>query len=55
MGLLENNDNMKELVENLTYKEKVNRSLTLIDEAYDRYGDGLVIANSMGRWPSTPS
>lgn len=49
MGLLENNDSTKELVEKLTYKEKVNRSLALIDEAYDRYGDGLVVANSLGK------
>ncbi|KKL84243.1 hypothetical protein LCGC14_1966660, partial [marine sediment metagenome] len=49
MGLLENNDNVKELVENLNYREKVERSLDLIEEAYERYGDGLVVANSLGK------
>ena len=49
MGLLENNDNLKELVEDLNYKQKVERSLALIEKAYDRYGDGLVVANSLGK------
>ena len=37
MGLLANNDDLKVLVESLTYKEKVERSLNLIKEAYERY------------------
>lgn len=49
MSLLENKDNLAELVENLNYKQKVDRSLTLIDEAYKKYGDSLVIANSLGK------
>lgn len=49
MGLLESNENVKELVENLNYKQKVERSLALIEEAYDRYGEGLVVANSLGK------
>jgi phosphoadenosine phosphosulfate reductase len=49
MGLLESNENVKELVENLNYKQKVERSLALIEEAYERYGDGLVVANSLGK------
>lgn len=49
MGLLENKDDLKELVENLNFKEKVDRALALIKEAYDRYGDGLVVANSLGK------
>ena len=49
MGLLENNDNLKELVENLNYKQKIRRSLALIEEAHERYGDGLVVANSLGK------
>lgn len=49
MGLLENNENVKELVEILNYKQKVERSLALIEEAYERYGDGLVVANSLGK------
>jgi len=49
MGLLENNDNLKELVDSLTYKEKLERSLTLIEEAHAKYGEGLVVANSLGK------
>lgn len=49
MSLLNNKDDLKELVENLNFKEKVDRSLTLIKEAYEKYGDGLVVANSLGK------
>ena len=49
MGLLENKDDIKALVENLNFKEKVERSLGLIKEAYKKYGDGLVVANSLGK------
>jgi len=49
MGLLENKDDIKDLVENLNFKEKVDRSLELIREAYKKYGKGLVVANSLGK------
>lgn len=49
MGLLDNNDDLKVLVETLNFKEKVDRSLTLIEEAYKKFGVGLVIANSLGK------
>ncbi|MFA6431720.1 MAG: phosphoadenylyl-sulfate reductase [Candidatus Margulisiibacteriota bacterium] len=49
MGLLENKDDLKVLVETLNFKEKVDRSLALIEEAYKKYGDGLVVANSLGK------
>jgi phosphoadenosine phosphosulfate reductase len=51
MGLLENIDkaDIKELVETLNFREKVERSLALIKEAYKKYGDGLVVANSLGK------
>lgn len=49
MSLLENRDDVKELVENFNFKEKVDRSLSLIKEAYEKYGDGLVVANSLGK------
>jgi len=49
MSLLENKDNLKELVNNLNFKEKVDRSLGLIKEAYEKYGDSLVVANSLGK------
>src|SRR3989338_3702870 len=49
MSLLENKDDLKELVETLNFKEKVDRSMALIKEAYEKYGDGLVVANSLGK------
>lgn len=49
MSLLENKDDLKALVEDLNFKEKVERSLALIKEAYAKYGDGLVVANSLGK------
>jgi len=49
MSLLENKDDLKALVETLNFKQKVNRSLALIEEAYKKYGDGLVVANSLGK------
>ena len=49
MSLLENKDDLKVLVESLNFKEKVDRSLALIEAAYKKYGDGLVVANSLGK------
>jgi len=49
MSLLENKDDLKTLVETLNFKEKVERSKRLINEAYQRYGDSLVVANSLGK------
>ena len=40
---------IKELVAGLSFKEKVDRSLALIDEAYRQHGAGLVVANSLGK------
>jgi len=40
---------IKSLVETLNFKQKVDRSLSLIEEAYKLYGDGLVVANSLGK------
>ena len=47
--LLYNKDDTKALVETLNFKEKVERSKQLIKEAYDKYGDSLVVANSLGK------
>ncbi len=33
----------------MNFKEKVERSLSLIEEAYKKYGEGLVVANSLGK------
>lgn len=49
MSLLDNTDNVNELVDGLNFKEKVDRSLEIIEEAYERYGDRMVVANSLGK------
>jgi len=49
MSLLDNKDDLKELVEKLNFKEKMERSLALIREAHEKYGDALVVANSLGK------
>jgi phosphoadenosine phosphosulfate reductase len=41
--------NVVELVENLSFAEKVDRSLDLINQAHKEFGDGLVVANSLGK------
>ena len=48
-SILENKDDLKVLVDTLSFKEKVDRSLALIEEAYKKFGDGLVVANSLGK------
>jgi phosphoadenosine phosphosulfate reductase len=42
-------ENLVELVQRLNFAEKVERSLKLIREAYEEFGDGLVVANSLGK------
>jgi phosphoadenosine phosphosulfate reductase len=42
-------DEIHELVTGLNFKEKVERSLDLISDAYKEFGDGLVVANSLGK------
>jgi phosphoadenosine phosphosulfate reductase len=49
MSLLTAREDLKTLVDTLNFKEKVDRSLQLIREAYEKYGDGLVVANSLGK------
>ena len=49
MSLLNAKDDLKVLVETLNFKQKVDRSKQLIKEAYEKYGDGLVVANSLGK------
>ena len=41
--------NVKELVEQLNFAQKVDRSLALIEEAYREFGERLVVANSLGK------
>ena len=49
MSVVKNGEDIKELVDGLNFKQKVERSLALIDESYKKYGDGMVIANSLGK------
>jgi phosphoadenosine phosphosulfate reductase len=42
-------ENVVELVEKLNFAEKVERSLSLIEQAYKEFGDTLVVANSLGK------
>lgn len=42
-------DDIQYLVENLNFKQKVERALDLISEARREFGDGLVVANSLGK------
>ncbi|RKX78589.1 MAG: phosphoadenylyl-sulfate reductase [Spirochaetes bacterium] len=49
MYLHERSEDIKGLTERLNFKEKVDRSLSLIKEAYETYGEGLVVANSLGK------
>jgi len=49
MSLLSNKDDLKQLVETLNFKEKVERSKELLREAYAKYKDSLVVANSLAK------
>jgi len=49
MSLLTARDDLRVLVETLNFKEKVERSKEIIREAYEKYGDCLVVANSLGK------
>lgn len=42
-------EDVSELVNKLNFAEKVERSLELIKMAYTEYGNGLVVANSLGK------
>jgi phosphoadenosine phosphosulfate reductase len=42
-------EDLKALVDGLNFAEKVERSLELIRQFYDQYGDRLAVANSLGK------
>ncbi len=42
-------EDVKSLVENLNFKQKIERSLALIEAANEEFGDALVVANSLGK------
>lgn len=49
MTLLKNKDNLRELVDTLNFKQKIKRSKQLIQKAHEKYGNSLVVANSLGK------
>ena len=42
-------EDVRELVDGLNFAQKVERSLKLIQEAHEEFGDRLVVANSLGK------
>lgn len=49
MNSPENAGHIHELVDCLNFAQKVDRSLALLREAYEEFGDRLVVANSLGK------
>lgn len=56
VGYMEDQENMRDenidlkwAVQGLNFKEKVNRSIKLLEQARDEFGAGLVVANSLGK------
>jgi len=49
MPLVAVQEDVRSLVDGLNFAQKVNRSLGLIREAYEEYGNRLVVANSLGK------
>jgi len=49
MLIKEVTENVAELVADLNFAEKVDRSLELIDRAYKEFGNALVLAHSLGK------
>lgn len=49
MPLNTTQEDIKSLVDGLNFAEKVERSLGLVREAYEEHGEGLVVANSLGK------
>jgi len=49
MPIVATQEDVQRFVETLNFAEKVDRSLRLIEQAYEEYGDRLVVANSLGK------
>ncbi len=49
MNYLKEEVDIKSLVGKLNFKEKVDRAMSLIDTFYKKFGDNLIIANSLGK------
>jgi phosphoadenosine phosphosulfate reductase len=46
---LKKEENLQYYVENLNFAQKVERSLNIIERAYNEFGESLVMANSLGK------
>ena len=42
-------EDVRSLVDDLNFAEKVDRSLSLVEQAHRAFGEGLVVANSLGK------
>ena len=42
-------EKITELVDGLNFSEKIERARTLISEAYEEFGDRMVVANNLGK------
>jgi len=49
MSLVAVEENIALLVDSLNFRQKVDRSLALLETAWREHGDGLVVANSLGK------
>ena len=49
MSIRDFQENPTRLVDRLHFKQKVDRALSLIEEAWAEFGDALVVANSLGK------
>jgi len=49
MSLFVDDEDVKSLIRGLNFKQKIDRSLGLIREAHNIYGDSLVVAHSLGK------
>jgi len=49
MSVIATQANIRELVDTLNFAQKVDRSLRLIREAHQEFGERLVVANSLGK------
>ena len=49
MSISPSTENVVELVDGLHFAQKVERSLDLINDGYQKFGDKMVVANSLGK------
>jgi len=49
MAMISTTENLGTLVDSLNFDEKVKRSMSIIEKAWETFGDSLVVANSLGK------